>query len=508
MEASALTSASRTPFLGRRSPLLRLQGDESLITAIREGNEAAFEILINRYRTRLLAYCQHMLGSREDGEDILQEVFTAAHAAILSDDRTINARPWLYRIARNRCLNHLRKPVADGQDSMDLLPHANGASTAELAQDREQLREIVADVRNLPETQRTALVLREIDDLSYDEIAVAMETTVSAVKSLLVRARMGLAEASEGRILTCDDVRLQLAESAEGLRKVSGPARHHLRDCADCRRYREGMRTSTKALAALAPLGLLGVVRELVFAKLGGGAASSAGSGGAAAGGGGSCAAGGGAAASGGAAAAGGGAAAGSGIAAAGSGAAAGAGGAIGSAGALAGGAAAGGLGGVLGGKAAAGVATAALLTAGAAGVAERIGIPEGRSDSPAKTSAPADEGASASADPAAPASAHNAEGEAAGAGSDGAAAEGTAPPADAAPTTATPKGRHHGRHGRRDNANGKDENPMSGGGGDGDQPPPVVGGGDPPPPPPPPPPDDPPPPPPPADPPPPPPAA
>jgi RNA polymerase sigma factor (sigma-70 family) len=507
MEASALTPASRTPFLGRRSPLLRLQGDASLVEALRGGNDAAFEILINRYRTRLLAYCQHMLGSREDAEDVLQEVFTAAHSAMLADAREINARPWLYRIARNRCLNHLRKPVADGQDSMDVLPHANGATTAELAQEREQLREIVADVRNLPETQRTALVLREIDDLSYDEIAVAMETTTSAVKSLLVRARMGLAEASEGRILTCDDVRLQLAEAAEGLRKVSGPARHHLRDCADCRRYREGMRTSTKALAALAPLGLLGVAREFVFAKLGAGAASSTGSGGAAAGGGGSCAAGGGAAASGGAAAGAGGAAAGSGIAAAGSGvAAAGAGGAVGSAGALAGGAAAGGLGGVLGGKAAAGVATAALLTAGAAGVAERIGIPEGRSDSAAKSSAPADDATPAPADPAAPASAHNAEGEAAGSTADGGSTASTAPPPEAAPATTEPKSRHRGRHGHRNSATGKDENPMSGGG-DGDQPPPVVGGDDPPPPPPPPPPEDPPPPPP-ADPPPPPPAA
>ena len=446
-----------------------------------------------------------MLGSREDAEDVLQEVFTSAHSAMLADTRAINARPWLYRIARNRCLNHLRKPVADGQDSMDVLPHANGATTAELAQDREHLREIVADVQGLPETQRTALVLREIDDLSYDEIAVAMETTVSAVKSLLVRARMGLAEASESRILSCDDVRLQLAEAAEGLRKVSGPARHHIRGCADCRRYREGMRTSTKALAALAaPIGLLGVLREVVFAKLGGGGAgASAGSGSAAAGGGGGCAAGGGAVASGGAAAGAGGAAAGSGIAAAGTGmTAASAGGAIGSAGALAGGAAAGGIGGVLGGKAAAGVATAALLTAGAAGVAEQIGIPEGRSDNAAKSSAPADENATPAPADSAPA------GEAApGDGMPPAppAGEGAAASEPAPAAAAEPKG-HKERKGHKNGAGKNDENPLAGGG-EGEQPPPVVGGEDPPPPPPPPP-DEPPPPPPPADPPPPPPAA
>ena len=60
-----------------------------------------------------------MLGSKEDAEDILQDVFAAAYNAILADKREINARPWLYRIARNRCLNHLRRPVADGRDTMD-----------------------------------------------------------------------------------------------------------------------------------------------------------------------------------------------------------------------------------------------------------------------------------------------------------------------------------------------------------------------------------------------------
>src|SRR4030095_16531614 len=100
----------------------------------------------------------------------------------------------------------------------------NGASTLEQVQRREELRAIVSDVHELPETQRTALVLREIDDLSYTDIAQAMGTTLPSVKSLLVRARMSLAESSEARILTCDEVRLELAEAAEGLRKLAGSA--------------------------------------------------------------------------------------------------------------------------------------------------------------------------------------------------------------------------------------------------------------------------------------------
>ena len=99
MEASALRqpAALRGP-----TPLLRLQSDERLIALVRRGNHAAFEALVGRYQSRLLAFCRHMLGSREDAEDVLQEVFAAAFNAILADSRAINVRPWLYRIARNR----------------------------------------------------------------------------------------------------------------------------------------------------------------------------------------------------------------------------------------------------------------------------------------------------------------------------------------------------------------------------------------------------------------------
>ena len=106
LEAGALQHSSRLPVLPGRSPLLRLQGDEKLIALTRSGQQAAFETLVQRYQSRLLAFCRHMLGSTEDAEDVLQEVFTAAFNAMLADDRPINARPWLYRIARNRCLNH------------------------------------------------------------------------------------------------------------------------------------------------------------------------------------------------------------------------------------------------------------------------------------------------------------------------------------------------------------------------------------------------------------------
>ena len=112
MEASALTNTSSMAGLRGPSPLLRLQSDERLIALPRRGQHAAFEVLFSRYQSRLLSFCRHMLGSREDAEDVLQEVFTAAFNAVRADEREINVRPWLYRIARNRSLNHLRRASA------------------------------------------------------------------------------------------------------------------------------------------------------------------------------------------------------------------------------------------------------------------------------------------------------------------------------------------------------------------------------------------------------------
>jgi RNA polymerase sigma factor (sigma-70 family) len=353
LEASALTYASRRGLLARRSPLLKLQGDEKLIAMARAGNPGAFETIVDRYQARLLGFCRQMLGSTEDAEDVLQEVFVNAYRAMLADEREINLRPWLYRIARNRCLNQLRKPTADAQDSMDLVPALEASSTAEKVHNREEFRQLLADVGKLPETQRSALLLREMDAMSYEEIAQAMETSVPSVKSLLVRARIALAEASQARQLTCGEVRLDLAEAAEGLRKLSGPVRRHVRGCEECTDFRAQLRSNDKVLAALVPVGPLIALKAFFASKLGLGGAGT-----------------GGAATASSAGATGAGAAGGFGAAISGSGAAGGL----------------GAVGGALGTKAVAGVVTAAVLTAGAAAVKQEV-EPTPPSGNPARIS-------------------------------------------------------------------------------------------------------------------------
>jgi RNA polymerase sigma factor (sigma-70 family) len=342
MEASVLSeTGQQSPalFKDARAGFLRLQSDERLVALTRRGNETAFEVLISRYRARLLAFSRHMVGSTEDAEDILQEVFVAAYRAMLADDRELNVRPWLYRIARNRSLNHLRRPRPTGVDSMDIFVGGAEASTAERVQDRLELEDLMDDVKKLPETQRTALMLREMGQLSYDQIAEAMETSIPSVKSLLVRARVSLAEASESRRLSCEEVRLELGAVAEGLQKLTSPARRHVADCDRCRSFKKELTVTNRKLAVLAPAGVFVLMKNVIALKLLGGAATGAGSG-------------------------------------AGIGAATGAGGvgatgaAAAGAGAAASGAATAGVGAVVG-KAAATLAAAAIVTAGATQVAK-----------------------------------------------------------------------------------------------------------------------------------------
>jgi len=318
----------------------------------RAGNPGAFEAIVDRYQGRLLGFCRQMLHSTEDAEDVLQEVFVNAYRAMLADEREINLRPWLYRIARNRCLNHLRKPTADAQESMDMVPTVEAASTAEKVHNREEFRQLLADVGKLPETQRSALLLREMDAMSYEEIAQAMETSVPSVKSLLVRARISLAEASQARQLTCGEVRIDLAEAAEGLRKLSGPVRRHVRDCEECADFRGQLRSNNKVLAALAPVAPLIALKGFIASKLGLGGTGA------------------------------GGAATATGAGATGAGAVSSVGAALSSGGAAGG---LGAVGGALGTKAVAGVVTAAVLTAGAVEVKQQV-EPAAVSNTPAVT--------------------------------------------------------------------------------------------------------------------------
>jgi RNA polymerase sigma factor (sigma-70 family) len=175
--------------------------DERLVALLRQGDESAFDTLATRYEARLLWFCWQILRSKEDAEDALQDVLAAAFRALVADEREIHVRPWLYRIARNRCINQLRRAKTVAFDVLDDHHAESGCTPAETVISRQRFRDLVDDIQALPDAQRIALLLREVDGFAYQEIAAAMETTVPAVKSLLVRARVALREAPTVRAM-------------------------------------------------------------------------------------------------------------------------------------------------------------------------------------------------------------------------------------------------------------------------------------------------------------------
>jgi hypothetical protein len=152
------------------------------------------------------------------------------------------------------------------------------------AERREALERLVVDVSRLPAQQRSALLMRELEGLSYAELGEALGVTVAAIKSLLVRARMGLVEAAEARDVACSQIRRDLALSQGRTVRASGRTRRHLRDCRGCREYRGRMRHLKRSFAAFVPAGAgpLGLLAKL---GIGPGSGAAAGGGGAAAGG-------------------------------------------------------------------------------------------------------------------------------------------------------------------------------------------------------------------------------
>jgi RNA polymerase sigma factor (sigma-70 family) len=285
VEASALHAPAGLSRFPRATALLRLRSDEQLVALFRAGSDEAFRVLHDRYRQRLFAYVRQMLSShsRQDAEDVLQDVFVRAFGALRSDSRAVNVRAWLYRVAHNRCIDHLRRPHPPAAEIFEV-SRKPLLDPVDEAQRREDLRRLVGDVGRLPEQQRSALLMREIDGLSYTDLAGALDVTVPAVKSLLVRARVGLVEAQESRDADCAEIRRDLMASYDRGVKASGRARRHIRECDGCREYRHALRGMRRSFAALTPVGAgpAALLAKLIgLGGASGGAAAASGGGGA-----------------------------------------------------------------------------------------------------------------------------------------------------------------------------------------------------------------------------------
>jgi RNA polymerase sigma factor (sigma-70 family) len=180
--------------------MLAGMADETLVGLVAAGSDDAFAALDERYRRRLVRFARGFVpGGTADAEDVVQDAMVRAVRALRNGSRPDAVGAWLHRITRNCALDltasRRRHPV------VELADHAHPpAEDAQEAVERSLgVRAVVADVGRLPVTQRSALVLRELEGRSYADIADELDTTVPAVKSLLVRARQGLKRAREDR---------------------------------------------------------------------------------------------------------------------------------------------------------------------------------------------------------------------------------------------------------------------------------------------------------------------
>jgi len=170
--------------------------DETLVARAQDGDTRAFEALVRRYQRPIYRLAVRMLNDAGEAEDVTQEVFVTAWRRLPGIQEGKAVRAWLYRIATNRCLNILRarKPIAPLQEEMT--PAANPAASPEArAEAHERLVALRAALDRLTAEQRACWLLREVEELSYAEIAGILHTTTQAVRGRLARARAELGEA-------------------------------------------------------------------------------------------------------------------------------------------------------------------------------------------------------------------------------------------------------------------------------------------------------------------------
>ena len=191
----------------------------------------------------------------------------AALRGLKGESREIKLKPWLFRIAHNECVSLLRtrRPHVSMTRRVEVVaPEGADAAT------RERLRQLVADLRELPDAQRGALVMRELSGLGYDEIAVVLGGSVAAARQTVFEARSTLHDLAEGRAMDCDAVRRALSD-ADGRVLRGRKLRAHLSDCGSCRDFRALIGTRRRDLACLAPPLPVAAAVGLMHQLLGGG---------------------------------------------------------------------------------------------------------------------------------------------------------------------------------------------------------------------------------------------
>ncbi|MCW3057813.1 MAG: sigma-70 family polymerase sigma factor [Solirubrobacterales bacterium] len=247
-----MAASSRNGVNARVSGLplpLGLMTDDRLARLVQSGSERAFAMIYERYNQRLYRYTCSILHDGDDARDALQSTLARAFAALQRGKRDAPLCPWLFRIAHNEAISLVRRRAAVYEvEASELCV----ASAEERAGERTRLAALVADLRELPERQRSALVLRELSGLSHKEIAVSLGISVHTVKHSILDARRSLVECEQGRLMLCEDVQ-RTSSSAERRMLRPRSVRAHLRGCSVCAALAEAIPKRSADLHALFP---------------------------------------------------------------------------------------------------------------------------------------------------------------------------------------------------------------------------------------------------------------
>jgi RNA polymerase sigma-70 factor (ECF subfamily) len=178
---------------------------EELMIRIAKGDNEAFEILVNRHQTSILNLIYRFIGDRTQAKDLAQEVFIGVWQSAKTYKPQAKFTTWIYRITANLCFNELKsarrrrwfqflRPEADHEAQTEEDFPDSSPSPEDLLLAKERSHQIFNALQSLPTNQRMALILKRYDNLSYQEIAQVLGCSVSAVESLLVRAKRTLQE--------------------------------------------------------------------------------------------------------------------------------------------------------------------------------------------------------------------------------------------------------------------------------------------------------------------------
>jgi RNA polymerase sigma factor (sigma-70 family) len=179
------------------SGLLRTQSDSRLVDLVRAGNDRAFEAIVLRYHRPLLRHCRRLLPAGR-AEDAVQQALLRALEAMRADDRELQLGPWLHRIAHNTAIDSLRRMDSHWEELDERMDGVEPTHAA--AERRARFASVMTNMGELPERQRRALVLRELEGRSYDEIAATLGVTGDGVRQLLNRARNSMRAAASALV--------------------------------------------------------------------------------------------------------------------------------------------------------------------------------------------------------------------------------------------------------------------------------------------------------------------